>query len=293
MAMASAAARERALTALEGLSVGDAFGERFIHGGSAAESLIAARSLPPAPWRWTDDTAMALDVLEVLSDRGTIEQDRLAATFVNRWARDPDRGYGPGAFRMLHRIALGETWQHVSRDIFAGGSMGNGAAMRVAPLGAYFATDGWERVASEAQASAEVTHAHPEGIAGAIAVATAAAWASGDRATSLFDVVLDITPASGTRTRIAQAASLPPETVPASAGATLGNGRTVLAQDTVAFCLWCVQRHLDDYANALWATVSALGDCDTTCAIVGGIVACAVGIDGVPAGWRSCREPLS
>jgi ADP-ribosylglycohydrolase len=291
--MAVSASLARAQTALQGLSVGDAFGERFIGGGPVAESLIAARSLPPGPWRWTDDTAMALDVLDVLSERGTIDRDHLAATFANRWARDPDRGYGPGAFRMLHRVALGETWQHVSRDIFAGGSMGNGAAMRVAPLGAYFATDGWERVASEARASAEVTHAHPEGIAGAIAVAIAAAWASGDRATSLFATVLDLTPPGATRDRIAQAAALPLNTVPAAAGATLGNGGSVLAQDTVAFCLWCAQRHLDDYANALWATVSAFGDCDTTCAIVGGIVACAVGIDGIPTGWLSCREPLS
>ena len=40
--------------------------------------------------------------------------------------------------------------------------------MRVAPLGAYFAED-VERAASEAHLSAQVTHAHPEGQAGAIA----------------------------------------------------------------------------------------------------------------------------
>ena len=38
--------------------------------------------------------------------------------------------------------------------------------------------------------------------------------------------------------------------------------------------------------------MSALGDRDTTCAIVGGIVACRVGIEGIPASMRAAREPL-
>jgi hypothetical protein len=54
------------------------------------------------------------------------------------------------------------------------------------------------------------------------------------------------------------------------------------AQDTVPFALWCAARHLDDYAEALRLTVSGLGDRDTTCAIVGGIVACFTGEEGIP-----------
>jgi ADP-ribosylglycohydrolase len=42
----------------------------------------------------------------------------------------------------------------------------------------------------------------------------------------------------------------------------------------------------------MWATVSALGDRDTTCAIVGGIVALKVGDAGLPEEWRSARESL-
>jgi ADP-ribosylglycohydrolase len=54
--------------------------------------------------------------------------------------------------------------------------MGNGAAMRVAPLGAFHAAD-HQRAALQAMASAEVTHAHPEAFLGAVAVAVAAAEA--------------------------------------------------------------------------------------------------------------------
>jgi len=49
----------RARLSLAGLSVGDALGERFFGRDSVVERAIAERTEPPAPWSWTDDTAMA------------------------------------------------------------------------------------------------------------------------------------------------------------------------------------------------------------------------------------------
>ena len=72
----------------------------------------------------------------------------------------------------------------------------------------------------------------------------------------------------------------------------LGNGSGVTAPDTVPFCLWAVAQYPNDFEEALWATVSALGDRDTTCAIVGGILACRVGREGFPATWLERRESL-
>jgi ADP-ribosylglycohydrolase len=60
----------------------------------------------------------------------------------------------------------------------------------------------------------------------------------------------------------------------------------------VPLALWCASQHLTDYEQALWLTVSALGDTDTTCAIVGGIIACRVGRHSLPANWLDHREPL-
>ena len=64
----------------------------------------------------------------------------------------------------------------------------------------------------------------------------------------------------------------------------LGNGSRITAPDTVPFALWCAARHIDDYAEALWTTVSAGGDNDTNCAIVGGIVVLANGLGVDPRG---------
>ena len=72
----------------------------------------------------------------------------------------------------------------------------------------------------------------------------------------------------------------------------LGNGVRVSAQDTVPFALWCAAERLSNYEEALWLTVSGLGDRDTTCAIAGGVVAMYTGIEGIPQQWLKAREPL-
>ncbi|MCY1018110.1 ADP-ribosylglycohydrolase family protein [Pyxidicoccus sp. MSG2] len=292
-----AARMARALVSLDGQSVGDAFGERFFGPLEVVQPLVEQRVLPRAPWGYTDDTEMALSVVQVLEDHGRVDQDALARLFARRYRLDKNRGYGGTAHDILQKLGIGLPWHEVSSEVFEGqGSMGNGGAMRVAPLGAYFAGD-LARVVAEARASAEVTHMHPEGQAGAIAIAVAAAWAcewSRTRvpAKQLFDVVLDATPAGATRQGVEAARAWPLDASPSSAARTLGSGQKVISEDTVPFAVWCAARHLDSYEEALWCTVAGFGDRDTTCAIVGGIVALSAGHASIPATWLAAREPL-
>lgn len=169
----------RAVHSLQGLSCGDAFGERFFHHPEVAKSLIAQRVLPTKPWRFTDDTAMAIALAEILEEFGGIHAERLARSFGERFLADPHRGYGPAMHSLLPELAENPTrWRDLSQQLFKGsGSFGNGAAMRVAPVGAYFADD-FDALVQHAELSAQITHSHPEGMAGAIAVALAAGLAS-------------------------------------------------------------------------------------------------------------------
>lgn len=281
---------DRMRSSLEGLSVGDAFGEQFFF-PEVVQGHLAGRTAPPAPWHWTDDTNMALSIVEVLSSHRTIDQDALARSFGDHY--DSRRGYGRAMHSLLPLYSAGAGWRTEAPALFMGdGSYGNGAAMRVAPLGAFFADD-LDRTMKEAHRSAVVTHTHPEGAAGAIAVAVAAASAAtGADPAELVETVIEHTPGSEVRNRLQLIRRVGPESSLSSVVTLLGNGSQITAQDTVAFTVWAAAQHLDDFESALWLTATAQGDVDTTCAIVGGIVGARVGIEAIPLNWRNRREPL-
>lgn len=286
----------RALRSLDGLSLGDSFGQCFFHDPDA-ERLLADRILPEATWYFTDDTLMSLSVVESLRRFGRIEQDALAESLAAHYAYD--RAYGPSMHRVLERIRQGEPWRVVAHGSFEGqGSWGNGAAMRAGPIGAYFADD-LSAAIEQAEASAVVTHAHPEGVAGAIAVAAAAALAvrTSQRQERLtwrdhLQQVVDMLPACEVRSRLVRAQSISRTASLPFAVSVLGNGTGMSAPDTVPLALWCAGHHPDDYREALWLAVSAGGDRDTIGAIVGSVVALSTASTELPDDWRSRREAL-
>lgn len=278
----------RIAVSLDGLSVGDGFGECFF---KQPFEGIRTRTLPGGPWRWTDDTAMALSVADVLRSTGHIDQDQLAEAFARRYAEQPWRGYGGGASRLLRSLAAGSDWRIEAPALFDGGSYGNGGAMRAAVVGAAFPGQP-ALAAAEARRQAEITHGHPDGQAGAMAVAAAAAIAaSSDRPTgdAFLAAVLQHVPPGEVRTRLGEARRIAADRF-GRATRFLGTGQDVAAHDTVPFSLWIVAHNSHDFAEALWMTVAGLGDRDTTCAIVGGILAL---ITGVPETWLARREPLA
>lgn len=278
----------KAKQSLEGLSVGDAFGELFFR---ISPYDTSPSQLPSSIWRWTDDTHMALSIVEVLEKYGHIDQDYLAQAFARRFNQEPYRGYAGGAMHLLSQISTGGNWRNLSPRLFGNGSFGNGSAMRVAPIGGYFFND-LQQAAKQAQLSAVVTHAHIEGQAGAMAVAVSAAIAANDsypKGNDFLEKVLPYIPDSITKERIGFAKQISPDDLQ-TARQKLGTGNKVSSQDTVPFCLWCSAHNLDNFEKALWLTAKGFGDVDTTCAIVGSIVA--LSAKEIPALWLKQREPL-
>ena len=135
----------RALLSLHGLAIGDGIGEMMFSRPDKAHRMITENDLPAGPWWHTDDTEMAISIVEVLRLLGSENQDALARQFAWRYEREPDRGYGSGARRQLRMIVEGAEWRVTSREAFGGqGSLGNGSAMRVAPVGAWFENE-WSK----------------------------------------------------------------------------------------------------------------------------------------------------
>jgi len=160
---------------LLGLALGDALGAPY-EGGPVELMLwrLIGRTRQ-GETRWTDDTQMSLDVAESLAALGGVDADDLALRFARsyQWSR----GYGPGAAKLLKRIARGADWRQANRSVYPGGSYGNGGAMRAPVVGLFYA-DRFEELAEAARLSASVTHAHPLGIEGAVLLATATALAA-------------------------------------------------------------------------------------------------------------------
>lgn len=297
--MPASSPAERAVLSLYGTAIGDGIGEMMFGRAESAHGLITGNELPAGPWFHTDDTEMAISVTEVLLAHGAIDQEALAAKFLQRYQISPDRGYGSGARRQLRRMEEGVPWRTAAAETFEGqGSLGNGSAMRATPVGAWFADDR-ERLVQEARASATVTHTHAEGIAGAVAVALAAAAAwnfrtdpSNEATERYFDFILTHTPEGETKRGIRKAHQLLPFKSPEAAARILGNGGGITCPDTVPFVLWAAAKNRLNLREALAATASVGGDIDTNCAIVGGIVSLSVGWAGVPVDWADSIEPL-
>ncbi|WP_435253256.1 ADP-ribosylglycohydrolase family protein [Streptomyces tendae] len=282
---------DRALSSLRGLSVGDALGSQFFV--PANYPLLGRRELPPGTWQWTDDTEMACSVVSVLAAHHRIDQDALALSFAHH--HDFDRGYGPAVNRLLRLVREGGDWRELAAALFNGqGSWGNGAAMRIAPLGAWYADDP-EQATHQAEISAYPTHQHREAVVGAMAVAAAAALAADPAgppsAHTLLDGVIALVPKSAVGAGLRRARDMLDYGDAATVAAVLGCGRRTTAHDTVPFAIWSAARALGAYETAFWTTAQVGGDVDTTCAIVGGVVA--AGRAGAPpAEWAGRVEAL-
>jgi poly(ADP-ribose) glycohydrolase ARH3 len=167
--------KSKVLGGMLGSAIGDAIGElAFVYPEN--ESLLTQLERV-SELCYTDDTAMAIGLAEsILKERG-IDQYQLGETFHDNYLSEPWRGYASGPPTIFSQVReLGITYKEAAQKMFGGrGSFGNGAAMRVVPVGLFFhhARDLYEK----ATASAEVTHTHPVGMDGAAVQALAVAQA--------------------------------------------------------------------------------------------------------------------
>ena len=158
-----------------GSALGDAIGElafRFPEQGRLRAAIAAAPVL-----RYTDDTAMAIGLAESLAERSGLDPSHLGRTLHRHFNREPWRGYASGPPTIFHLVEKsGLTYEAAAGVYMDGqGSQGNGAAMRVAPLGLFFHDS--PELYDQAVAAAAVTHAHPLAQDGAAVLAAAVAMA--------------------------------------------------------------------------------------------------------------------
>jgi ADP-ribosylglycohydrolase len=282
--------RDKFEGSLLGLALGDAIGAP--HEGGPIENFVWGMivKIKEGKLRWTDDTQMALGLSEGLIAEGCVEPDDLARRFARGYSWN--RGYGPGAARLLKRIAKGADWREVNRSVFPDGSYGNGAAMRVAPVGLFYSARP-EQLVDAARLSAAITHAHPLGIEGAVLVAAAVARAvnSNDPAEILkaAERHCQLEPFKD-RLEIARAwLAAGQELAPREVSIQLGNG--IAAAEACVTAVYIAARFLSESFEQLQAFVAACGgDVDTIGAMAGAVWGAANGVDALPSDHLSRLE---
>lgn len=281
------------LGCLLGSALGDAIGElafRFPEEGRLRAAVTGAPLL-----RYTDDTAMALGLAESLAEVGGLDGQRLGRTFHRHFNREPWRGYAAGPptiFQMVEKSGL--TYEAAARRLFDGqGSLGNGAAMRVAPLGLFFHNS--PDLYDQAAASAAVTHAHPLAQDGAAVQAGAVALAVRLDPRGPFPrnpfirrlAELARTPEIKEKLSLVRALLKKEVPGPQAAGVL---GKSVLIHESLPFALYAFLSRPHSFEECLMGAVLSGGDRDTLGAMAGAVSGAYLGVAAITPLWSEKLE---
>ena len=280
------ALHDAAAGALLGLFCGDALGMPYeTQPPEAIPERLEMEEARLGRGTYTDDTQMAIALAESLLRCDGIDDDDLARAYAE--AFDPERGYGPGTTEVVRLWRSGVGPRDAARKLFAGrGSMGNGAAMRVAPVGVRYAFEP-RRCEDASRRQASLTHAHPEAIGGAAAVAAAVASAMRGEDDHL-------TPAHAAArgslmpTAIERAADLAKAMLPSPAQAAAELGSTTAAIQSVPAALLAASA--PTFEEAVTYAVRCGGDTDTVAAMAGAIAGARHGASAIPQRWLDALE---
>ncbi|HWC25961.1 MAG TPA: ADP-ribosylglycohydrolase family protein [Solirubrobacteraceae bacterium] len=281
------AAVDRIAGALLGTFVGDALGMPWEgRRGDDVPDVLEMRDARLGRGTYTDDTQMMIAVAESLLRCDVVDEEDLARTFLAH--ADRRRGYGAGTLRVLESVSRGTPVAQAAAEVFEGrGSLGNGAAMRVAPVAVRFHPDR-TLVVAQARRSARVTHTHPVGIDGAAVQAAAVAAALAD------DEPLRAAAAACSTAEVRRAlddvcARTRGRLDPAALRATTEPGVSARADDSVAAAVVAGSR-ASDFEQALTVAIRAGGDTDTVGAMAGAIAGARFGASAIPRRWLDALE---
>lgn len=281
MSVPAAMLKDRFEGCMLGLAIGDALGGNFE--AQSADAIRARFSsverlfdYPQEEIWYTDDTQMAIGVCEALIERGEIIEDCLCKAFVANYV--PSRGYGRGARAVLDAMEEGRDYRQVAERHFPGGSFGNGAAMRVAPVGLLFRND-LRRLPEQARLSSLPTHRHPLGIEGAQLLALAVAVCSDserfDRA-RFFEVLHRHSISEEYRSKLAEAVKVQmPDDL-----AGLGNRIEALHSVPTAIASFALTP--ESFQDTVGNVIFLGGDTDTLAAMAGALAGAYLGASRLP-----------
>ena len=281
--------KEKFLGCLLGAALGDALGASFEGRRSHQIRLLPMQR----PLRYTDDTHMMVGVAESLTACRGFDGQHMAWTFIHNFEREPWRGYGPGPPQVFRLIRSGEPWDRASELIYPSGSLGNGAAMRVAPVGLLYFNDP-SRLREVAYLSSQITHAHPLGKEGAALQSYAVALATRSDPSSPLDREIFLQQLSRFcqgevyQRKLEKVKRLLKDASEEQVVLELGHG--VEAPNSVPTAIYCFLRFPDYFKEAVSFAISLGGDTDTIGSMTGALSGARLGSGSIPECWKTRLE---
>ncbi len=269
---------DRIFGSLIGLIFADAVGSRFegiqqdqLRAKFRDKSSAFEYALNRQELRYTDDGQMTLAMAEHLADNPTIVSNDLMRRFVDVY--ESWRGYGRGARVLIEAFRDNAEYEFMAEHLFPGGSLGNGAAMRSAPIGLRFVGD-VKRIWQEAKESAWPTHRHELGIEGAQLIAVATSIAASKSSINPLMLAESLLPLCSTvvfRNRLERLREVKVD------GDIEQFGNGIEAHESVVTALACFALYPQSYQEALATALWQGGDTDTLAAMTGALVGAHVG----------------
>ena len=291
--MTEAMLEAKFLGGMVGSAIGDSIGQLAFHYPDR-DKLNGALERA-AELRYTDDTAMAIGLATSLVNKGYLEGRDLGETFRINFEKEPWRGYATGPPTIFSLVrSKGITYAEAAQMLFEGsGSLGNGAAMRIVPLGLLFHNS--QKIYELACSSAEVTHAHPVGKDGAAVQALAVAQAVRLDSTEKFRPeklvrhLIEFARTSEIREKLELLKELLHEDVPPPIVAEQ-LGQSVAVQESMPFATYSFLRYPSSYEDCLYCAIMHGGDRDTLGAMAGAISGAYLGFEAIPLFWLDKLE---
>ncbi|MCF8010835.1 MAG: ADP-ribosylglycohydrolase family protein [Clostridiales bacterium] len=242
---------------------------------------------------YTDDTELMIGVAESLIKNTGFNGPDMARALAENC--DVRRGYGGGALQTLSLIKKGVEWYRAGAMVFSGGSFGNGASMRIAPVGCLYYNDPGKLI-EVARGSSYITHQHPLGLAGAVLQARAVSLAVGNEQGKLdvqnfiYQLKDFIKPISDEYVHVLKQVEklIENKEEHGEVITTLGNG--VQAHKSVCTAIYAFLSNHTSFENALVCAVGLGGDTDTIGAMCGAIAGGYHGKNAIPGRWLDVLE---
>lgn len=263
--------------AMLGLALGDCLGSPLEGSLRVSAKEVDTLINSSKPLKYTDDTETAIALADALS-RG-LAVDETAMHIAS--CADASRGYGRGAIETLRRIRSGQSWSEASRAVFPEGSLGNGAAMRAAPIGLRYHSD-MSALAEACRATSCITHAHPIAIEGALLIAAATAMSlEGCSRNEIMDELTGLARQEKFLGKLALVRTmLGLDVAPVEIADALGNG--VHADRSVPAALYARLRFGSDCVGAIRYSIMMGGDTDTIASMAGAMCGALAGESALP-----------